>query len=187
MILLYSASGLYHAVRLPPDELGFFQLLDMSAIYLMIAGSVTPVIFVLTRGRFRTALLVGQWSFAFGVCAVAFPAARPRVMIACYFAMAWLGCAGLWQYYRAVGWTGSALVRRLDRDLQARSALPSCSTGRDLARRHSSARASSLLRYRRNRMLPRVSCEIRPSIRACRIRAAECKRNSRRNSRLAQA
>ena len=41
-ILLYSASGLFHALNLPREELRFFQKLDMSAIYMMIAAARRP-------------------------------------------------------------------------------------------------------------------------------------------------
>lgn len=108
-IVLYSASGLYHALRLPPDELLFFQLLDMSAIYLMIAGSVTPVASTLVQGRLRKVLLVGQWGFAaIGILALwMLPKPDHTVLVACYLGMAWFGCAGLAQYWRATGWQGA--------------------------------------------------------------------------------
>src|SRR5437763_15085817 len=37
MVVLYSARGLYHALRLPPDELRLDPRIDMSAISLMTA------------------------------------------------------------------------------------------------------------------------------------------------------
>src|SRR5690242_2545078 len=64
MIALYAASGLYHALRLPPAELRVFQRIDMSAIFLMIAGTCTPVAGILLRGRFRAVLLAGIWLLA---------------------------------------------------------------------------------------------------------------------------
>jgi len=64
MIAVYSASGLYHALRLPPAELRVYQRIDMSAIYLMIAGTCTPVACIMLRGRFRMSLLTGVWLLA---------------------------------------------------------------------------------------------------------------------------
>src|SRR5437764_14133762 len=52
MILLYFASALYHAVLVPPEQLQYFRLLDLSAIYLLIAGTYTPAFLVLLRPRF---------------------------------------------------------------------------------------------------------------------------------------
>jgi hemolysin III len=108
-IVLYSASGLYHALRLPADELRFFQLLDMSAIYLMIAGSVTPVAVVLVHGRLKKVLVLGQWGFAaIGIIALwLLPKPEYAVLVACYLGMAWFGCAGLAHYWRATGWQGA--------------------------------------------------------------------------------
>ena len=43
MIVLYAASGLYHSLKLPVDQLRLYQKIDMSAIFLLIAGSAAPI------------------------------------------------------------------------------------------------------------------------------------------------
>ena len=108
MVLLYAASGLYHALKLPPDQLRLYQKIDMSAIFLLIAGTVTPVAVVLLRGRFRTALLTGVWLFAaLGIVSLwVLPKPEHALLVSIYLAMGWLGMAGVWQYYRATGWGG---------------------------------------------------------------------------------
>jgi len=108
MTFLYASSGLYHALRLPADELRIYQRLDMSAIYLMIAGSSTPMMAVLLRGRFRAVLLTGQWGLAaVGVAALWL---RPKpdhvVLVGTYLGLGWLGTVGIWHYWRATGWRG---------------------------------------------------------------------------------
>ena len=107
-VVLYTASGLYHALRLPPEDLRVFQRIDMSAIYLLIAGSCTPMMVVLLRGRFRAVLLVGQWLFAaVGIAALwLLPKPDHSVLVGTYLAMGWLGAAGLWPFWRARGWGG---------------------------------------------------------------------------------
>lgn len=107
-VVLYAASGLYHALRLPPDELLFFQLLDMSAVYLLIAASATPMAMLILRGRQRAVLLYGQWGCAtVGIVSLwALPKPDHTVLVACYLSMAWFGCAFLGQYFRATGWGG---------------------------------------------------------------------------------
>jgi hemolysin III len=106
--LLYTLSGLYHALRLPPESLRVYQRLDMSAIYLMIAGSATPMAVLLLRGRFRTVLVVGQWACAaVGIGALwLLPKPDFSVLVGTYLAMGWLGAAGLWHYWQATGWRG---------------------------------------------------------------------------------
>jgi channel protein (hemolysin III family) len=108
MTFLYASSGLYHALRLSPDELRVYQRLDMSAIYLMIAGSCTPMMAILLRGRFRTILLAGQWAFAaFGIAALwLLPKPDHAVLVGTYLGLGWLGPAGIWHYWRATGWRG---------------------------------------------------------------------------------
>jgi hemolysin III len=107
-IAVYSASGLYHALQLPPAELRVFQRLDMSAIYLMIAGTCTPVAGILLRGRFRAILLTGVWSLA--LVGIGSLWVRPKpdhaVLVGTYLGMGWLGMAGVWHYWRATGWRG---------------------------------------------------------------------------------
>jgi channel protein (hemolysin III family) len=107
-ILVYTLSGLYHALRLPPSELRVFQRLDMSAIYLMIAGSVTSMAVLLLRGWFRTAMVAGQWlCAAVGIATLwLLPKPHHAVLVGAYLAMGWLGAAGLWHYWQATGWRG---------------------------------------------------------------------------------
>jgi hemolysin III len=112
VILLYTASGLFHALNLPREELRFYQKLDMSAIYLMIAGSATAIAGPLLRGWFRAVILVGQWAFAaIGIAALWFlPKPHHAVMVGLYLGMGWLATAGVWHYWKATGWSGLAWV-----------------------------------------------------------------------------
>lgn len=108
MTILFTSSGLYHALRLPPDELKVFQLIDMSAIFLMIAGGATPLAAILVRGRLRWALLIGEWTLAFiGIASLwIFPLPDYAMLVGCYVGMGWLSCAGFFVYWRATGWRG---------------------------------------------------------------------------------
>jgi len=108
MIVLYSASGLYHALRLPVDQLRLYQKIDMSAIYLLIAGTCTPIAGLLLRGRFRVALLTGVWLFAtVGIASLwLLPKPNHGVAVGTYLGMGWLGMAGMWHYWKATGWGG---------------------------------------------------------------------------------
>ncbi len=107
-VLLYFASGLYHGLRLPREELRLYQKFDQSAIYLLIAGTSTPIISILLTGRMRRGLLWETWSMAAaGIAAMwLLPKAPHSVMVGIYLGMGWLGMAGTWQYYLAVGWRG---------------------------------------------------------------------------------
>jgi hemolysin III len=107
-VVLYTASGLYHALQLPPDELRVFQKIDMSAIYLLIAGTCTPMMVVLLHGRFRTVVLAAQWLCAVvGIAALwLLPKPEHSLLVGLYLGMGWLGAIGIWHYWRATGWRG---------------------------------------------------------------------------------
>jgi hemolysin III len=109
MIALYAASSAYHAVRLTGAQLRFFQLLDHSAIYGLIAGTYTPAFAVLLHDGLRKRVLLGGIWVVAGVgivCKWLLPEAPYGVTIILYFA---LGYGGLWpllELKRAVGTRG---------------------------------------------------------------------------------
>jgi hemolysin III len=112
MVLLYLASGVYHAVPYTPTDrpalYRFFQAVDRSAVYLLIAGTNTPVMVALLDGRWRRRCLAGMWGLAAaGVAALwLLPAAPFWLTVAVYVGMGWLGAVPLARYLRAVGWRG---------------------------------------------------------------------------------
>src|SRR5438132_8079895 len=70
MIALYLASGTFHGVPFTrtanPDEFRFFQKLDHSAIFVLIAGTNTPTMLVVLSGAARRWFLRVLWGFAVG-------------------------------------------------------------------------------------------------------------------------
>jgi len=108
MVLLYLASGLFHGLMLPREQLRFFQKLDQSAIYLLIAGTYTPVMALLLTGQMRAGMLSGIWAMALaGIgCMWLLPKAPHSLTVSIYLGMGWFGMLGIWQYFLAVGWRG---------------------------------------------------------------------------------
>jgi hemolysin III len=111
MVLLYAASATYHALLLPPAQLHFFQLLDHSAIYGLIAGTYTPAFYLLLPDRlYRRVLLGGIWLLA--VTGVVLKWAAPGVpywlTVALYLSMGWVGVLTVTEMFRAVGRRGMA-------------------------------------------------------------------------------
>ncbi|KGK91117.1 hemolysin III family channel protein [Desulfosporosinus sp. HMP52] len=64
MILLYGASSLYHWVRTTPQKELLLKKVDHIAIYLLIAGSYTPVFYYGLEGAWRWAMLTVVWALA---------------------------------------------------------------------------------------------------------------------------
>lgn len=65
LILLYVASTLYHSIPIPRIK-PILRMLDHTAIYLLIAGTYTPLTLVTLRGPWGWGLLAGIWFLAIG-------------------------------------------------------------------------------------------------------------------------
>lgn len=65
LILLYLSSTFYHSFVNPKIK-KFFRILDHSAIYLLVAGSYTPVTLTLMRGAWGWTLFGLAWGMAIG-------------------------------------------------------------------------------------------------------------------------
>lgn len=64
MILLYGASTAYHSVNLSGKALRLFRKLDHMMIFVLIAGSYTPVCLIVLGGNLGYTLLALVWSIA---------------------------------------------------------------------------------------------------------------------------
>ncbi|WP_108446138.1 PAQR family membrane homeostasis protein TrhA [Halomonas denitrificans] len=91
LVLLYTASTLYHGVRHPRLK-RLFQHLDHCAIYLLIAGTYTPFLLVNLRGPTGWTLLATVWSLALAgiACKLAWPHRFEALRVAIYLVMGWL-------------------------------------------------------------------------------------------------
>jgi hemolysin III len=91
LILLYSASTLYHAVRGRMVK-ARLRIFDHCAIYLLIAGTYTPFALGVLRGERGWGLLAVLWSLAgAGIVYKLFLLERfPRFSTAMYLGMGWL-------------------------------------------------------------------------------------------------
>src|SRR5687768_10600031 len=65
LILLYAASTLAHSIHCSPKTDERLTRLDYSAIFLLIAGTYTPICLVPLRGPWGWGLLAAIWSLAF--------------------------------------------------------------------------------------------------------------------------
>jgi hemolysin III len=110
MVLLYGASGLYHSLTLPAQQLHWFRLFDHSCIYVLIAGTYTPIFAILLRGRMRIVCLSAVWLLAaVGIaCKWLLPLPPYGLTVGLYLAVGWNGVVALRPLLRALGTRGMA-------------------------------------------------------------------------------
>ncbi len=91
LVLLYTASTLYHGAR-KPNLKRAFKVMDHAAIYLLIAGTYTPFLLVAMRGAWGWILLAIIWGVALtGVgLKVAFVQRFQKASVLTYLLMGWL-------------------------------------------------------------------------------------------------
>lgn len=92
LVLLYSASCLYHWLDVSPRTEEWLRRLDHVAIFMLIAGTYTPVCLVTLRGPWGWSLLGAVWGLAFtGAVTKLFLRDLPRwVSTGLYLGMGWL-------------------------------------------------------------------------------------------------
>ena len=91
LILTYTASTLYHSIPIPSAK-AVLRTLDHAAIFLLIAGTYTPLLLVSLRGTWGWTLFGIIWSIAIlGVTLKFMLKARGhKLMVALYVAMGWV-------------------------------------------------------------------------------------------------
>jgi len=92
MILLYGASTLYHSVNLSGKALRVFRKIDHMMIFVLIAGSYTPVCLIVLGDKQGYTLLTVVWSIALvGMLINAFWITCPKWFSSViYIAMGWV-------------------------------------------------------------------------------------------------
>jgi hemolysin III len=102
MMFCYAGSWLFHSV--PESLADTFVLIDHIGIFLLIAGTVTPIGLVILRGRWRIGLVGGIWLLALVGIGLRVSAEMPiRAMTASYLVMGWIGCTTYFELVRALG------------------------------------------------------------------------------------
>ena len=97
LVTLFLASGLYHSVVATPKVLQRLRKFDHSAIFLLIAGTYTPICINLLEGFWKWGLLGIVWGLALaGIGVKSFLINAPRwVTAGVYILMGWLAILGI--------------------------------------------------------------------------------------------
>lgn len=91
MFLLYTASTVYHTFDINPNVNKILKKFDHMSIYVLIAGTYTPICLIVLSGTTGYILLAIIWSMAIaGICFSAFWVTCPKwVSTAIYVTMGW--------------------------------------------------------------------------------------------------
>jgi hemolysin III len=97
LILMFTASGVYHTLRLGPRGMLFLRKLDHSAIYLLIAGTYTPICLHYFTGFWQWGMVAIVWALALiGITVKLFVIDAPRwISTGAYLLMGWLSLIGV--------------------------------------------------------------------------------------------
>lgn len=107
MLLMYFSSTLYHA--LPPGRAKqWFRVCDHAAIFLLIAGTYTPITLGVLKGTWGWTLLGAVWVLAVVgiVLKLAGGIKRPWLSTGLYLLMGWLVLFVIHPLWLSMSWTG---------------------------------------------------------------------------------
>ncbi len=110
MIMLYAASTIYHSVNLSGKYLKLFKKIDHLMIFVLIAGSYTPVCLITLNGTSGLILLVAIWTVAIGGMLIkAFWITCPKWFSSIlYISMGWLCVTVIPQLWHSLPFRGFA-------------------------------------------------------------------------------
>jgi hemolysin III len=92
LVFLYFSSTLYHLFKKKENEYSFWRIMDHVAIFVMIAGSYTPLSYIYLSGAWRWGIISAQWGLvALGLVLKPFILDLRRwIETAIYLLMGWM-------------------------------------------------------------------------------------------------
>ena len=109
---LFGVSALYHRGRWQPAVRARLQRADHSMIFVLIAGTYTPICVHVLDDTLGAALLAAVWTGALMAAALELrPTPAPRVvLVALSIALGWVALPALPAVVDALGWVATALI-----------------------------------------------------------------------------
>lgn len=111
LVILFSASTLYHAL-VEENAKRFFKLLDHCAIYLLIAGTYTPLMLITLNGWLGYTMLTIVWLLAIAgiVYKVAAKTHNKALSVSSYLGLGFVSLFCIQQLYQALAGVGLLLL-----------------------------------------------------------------------------
>lgn len=112
LIFLFSMSGVYHLLDHATMARDVFQRLDHAGIWVLIAGTFTPIHTILFRGSWRWLILFLVWTIAItGLTleVIFFKAIPEWLSLTFYLSLGWIGVLTSWKFrslfsHRSLAW-----------------------------------------------------------------------------------
>lgn len=107
VMVLFLASSLYHANKKYDGELSIWRKLDHIAIFIMIAGTYTPVCFIYLSGYWKWGIIIVQWTLVLGgLFFKFFYLNAPRYLYTIiYVLMGWIGVVPIAKFIESMSST----------------------------------------------------------------------------------
>jgi hemolysin III len=107
---LLGTSALYHRITWRPAARRWMRRLDHSMIFVLIAGTYTPVALLALKGSLATTILIVMWAAALGgvVFKLLWIDAPKWLLAAVYVALGFVSASVFGQLPAAIGWLGVA-------------------------------------------------------------------------------
>jgi hemolysin III len=112
LVAMFGASALYHLPAWEANQAARLLQLDHTTIFLMIAGTCTPIALLAIDGPLGTVVLALVWAIAaVGIVFEWIPVRAPRGYVtAVYLALGWVGVLGIGGLWESTGAEGVLLV-----------------------------------------------------------------------------
>lgn len=112
LVSLYTVSSLYHSIPWGPVWKARMRRLDHTMIYVLIAGTFTPIAWIALDGWLRVATLAVQWSIVAvgGAQKAFFPSESRALSVALQTGQGWLALLLLWPLARSLPWTALVML-----------------------------------------------------------------------------
>lgn len=109
---LFGASAVYHRGRWRPGVRAWLQRIDHSMIFVLIAGTYTPICLLVLPDTLGTVLLAIVWGGAgLGVFLQMLPRPTPRAIgIVLYITLGWVAILAMPSLVDTIGWTATSLI-----------------------------------------------------------------------------
>lgn len=112
LVALFSVSSLYHSVPWRPNAKQWMQRVDHTMIYVLIAGTFTPIAAITLDGWLRWGTLAVQWGIVLfgGLEKLTRRVPSPSLSIALQTTQGWLAMFLLWPLSSRLPWTALLLM-----------------------------------------------------------------------------